>query len=298
MVTAAGLNKILTAEAMVAQLRDGMTIGIGGWATRRKPMALVRALLRSSLKDLTIVSYGGPDVGLLAAAGRIRKLIFGFVSLDVLPLDMHFRNARQAAAFEVMEVDEGMLQLGLRAAAWRVPFLPTRVGLGTDILKHNPSIQTIRSPYADGDTLVAMPALPLDVALLHVTEADSKGNCVTLGPDPFFDDLFARAAGKVFVSCERVAPTDKIFSHDKARYQPFERSLVTGVVELPFGAHPTAGVPGYGIDVPHLTDYNAATTPELWAAYRARFVDLPSHDVYLDAVGGRGRLAAIAPPIY
>lgn len=298
MVAAAGLNKILSADAVVAQLRDGMTIGIGGWATRRKPMALVRAILRSKLKDLTVVSYGGPDVGLLAAAGRIKKLIFGFVSLDVLPLDMHFRNARQAGSFEVMELDEGMLQLGLRAAAWRVPFLPTRVGLGTDILKYNPELRLVHSPYADGETLLAMPALPLDVALLHVTEADSKGNSITLGPDPYFDDLMARAAGKVFVSCERVAPTDRIFNHDKARYQAFERSLVTGVVELPFGAHPTASLPSYGIDEAHLAEYNTATTPELWAAYRARFVDVESHDAYVDASGGRGRIAAIAPPIY
>ncbi|MFM8481626.1 MAG: CoA-transferase, partial [Gammaproteobacteria bacterium] len=105
------MNKKMTAADVVAQLRDGLTIGIGGWATRRNPMALVREILRSPLRDLTVVSYGGPDVGLLAAAGKLRKLIFGFVSLDALPLDMHFRNARQAGAFEVMELDEGMVQL-------------------------------------------------------------------------------------------------------------------------------------------------------------------------------------------
>ncbi|MGA0055041.1 MAG: CoA-transferase, partial [Steroidobacteraceae bacterium] len=99
------MNKQMELEDLVSRLRDGMTIGIGGWATRRKPMALIREILRSPLRDLTIVSYGGPDVGLLAAAGKIRKLVFGFVSLDVLPLDMHFRNARQAGAFEVMELD-------------------------------------------------------------------------------------------------------------------------------------------------------------------------------------------------
>lgn len=298
MVPAAGMNKRMTSAEVVAQLRDGMTIGIGGWATRRKPMALVREILRSPLRDLTVVSYGGPDVGLLAAAGKLRKLVFGFVSLDVLPLDMHFRNARQAGAFEVMELDEGLVQLGLRAAAMRVPFLPTPVGLGTDILTRNPSIKLVRSPYADGSTLVAMPALRLDAALLHVTEADERGNCVIMSPDPFFDDLMARAADCVYLSCEQIVATAKICSHERARYQPFERSVVTGVVELPFGAHPTAGVPGYGIDVDHLKEYNAATTPEAWAAYCARYVELATHDDYLTAVGGRGRLNSIAPPVY
>lgn len=292
------MNKQLALDDFVSQLRDGMTIGIGGWATRRKPMALIRAILRSPLRDLTVVSYGGPDVGLLAAAGKLRKLIFGFVSLDVLPLDMHFRNARQAGAFEVMELDEGMVQLGLRAAAMRVPFLPTPVGIGTDILKRNPDLKMVRSPYADARELVAMPALKLDAALLHVTESDVRGNCVILSPDPFFDDLMARAADSVYLSCERIVATNKVCTHDRARYQPFERSIVTGVIEAPFGAHPTAGVPGYGIDVEHLKTYNAATTPEAWADYRSRFVDVASHDEYVEAAGGRGKLASIPPPVY
>ncbi|HMV75996.1 MAG TPA: CoA-transferase, partial [Microthrixaceae bacterium] len=63
-------DKRMTEEEVVAQLRDGMTIGIGGWGSRRKPMSLVRAIARSNLKDLTIVSYGGPDVGILCATGQ------------------------------------------------------------------------------------------------------------------------------------------------------------------------------------------------------------------------------------
>ena len=35
---------LMTPEEVVAELRDGMTIGIGGWGSRRKPMALVRAI--------------------------------------------------------------------------------------------------------------------------------------------------------------------------------------------------------------------------------------------------------------
>lgn len=292
------MNKVMTASQVVAQLRDGMTIGIGGWATRRKPMALVREILRSPLRDLTVVSYGGPDVGLLAASGKLRKLVYGFVTLDVLPLDTHFRNARQAGAFDVMEIDEGMLQLGLRAAAMGVPFLPTRVGLGTDILKHSPTLRTVRSPYDDGETFVAMPALKLDAALLHVTEADERGNSVIMSPDPFFDELMGRAATSVYISCERLVPTDQVCSRERARYQPFERAVVTGVVEIPLGAHPTAGVPGYGIDVEHLKEYAAATSAELWQAYRARYVDIDSHQAYVDAVGGQARIHAIAPPVF
>ena len=61
-------------------------------------MALVRALLRTEVTDLTVVSYGGPDVGLLAAAGRIRKLVTAFVTLDSIPLEPHYRAVRESGA--------------------------------------------------------------------------------------------------------------------------------------------------------------------------------------------------------
>src|SRR5436305_7625162 len=164
-------DKRMTEEDVVAELRDGMTIGIGGWGSRRKPMSLERAILRSDLKDLTIVSYGGPDIGLLCAAGKVRKAVYGFVSLDSIPLEPHFRAARQAGAIEAMELDEGMLQWGLYAASLRLPFLPTRAGLGSDVMTVNPFLRTVRSPYDDGEELVAMPAIALDAALVHVNRA-------------------------------------------------------------------------------------------------------------------------------
>ena len=163
-------NKLMSAAQAVAHIQDGMTVGIGGWGPRRKPMALVRELLRSPVKDLTVVAYGGADVGMLCAAGKVKKLIFAFVTLDFIPLEPYFRQARQSGALEVMEIDEGHFLLGLKAAAMRVPFIPTRIGLGTDVLKHNPSIKLIDSPY-DGKSWVAMPALPLGAALLHVDRA-------------------------------------------------------------------------------------------------------------------------------
>ena len=92
------LDKRMTAAEIVAQLSDGMTIGIGGWGPRRKPMALVREIMRSDLKDLTVVAYGGADVGMLCGAGKVRKLVFAFVSLDAIPLEPWFRKARESGA--------------------------------------------------------------------------------------------------------------------------------------------------------------------------------------------------------
>jgi len=130
---------ITSVAGVIGELRSGMTIGIGGWASRRKPMALVRALAASDLTDLTIVSYGGPDVGLLVAAGKVRRVVTGFVSLDTIPLEPHFRLARQRGEIALTELDEGMLHWGLLAAAHRLPFLPMRAGLGSDVMRVNRS---------------------------------------------------------------------------------------------------------------------------------------------------------------
>ena len=115
------MNKCLSASDVVSRITSGMTIGIGGWGPRRKPMALVRELLRSDVKDLTVVAYGGADVGMLCAAGKVKKVVFAFVSLDFIPLEPYFRLARQNGDIEVMEIDEGLFLLGLKAAAMRVP---------------------------------------------------------------------------------------------------------------------------------------------------------------------------------
>mgnify|MGYP002652461689 CR=1 FL=1 len=238
----------MTVDDVVGELSDGMTIGIGGWGSRRKPMALVTAIARSSLRDLTVVSYGGPDVGLLCATGKIKRLYFGFVSLDSIPYDPWFAEARLAGAIEVRELDEGMLNTGLQAAAQRLPFLPTRAGLGSDVPTYFPELRTVRSPYEDGSELIAMPALPLDAALVHLNRADAHGNAAYLGPDPYFDDLYCLAARRRYVSCERVVDTEDLVESVPLQALLLNRMMVDGVVEAPGGAGFTSCVPDYGRD--------------------------------------------------
>ena len=280
---------MLTPDEVVGELRDGMTIGIGGWGSRRKPMSLVRAIVRSDLTDLTVVSYGGPDVDLLCAAGKVRKLIFGFVSLDSIPLDPLFRAARQQGRIDVAEYDEGMVQLGLYAAATRVPFLPTRAGLGSLVVDTNPDLRMVPDPYGD-EELIAMPALHLDAALVHMNRADEQGNAQFLGPDPYFDGLFCAAAADAYVSCERIVPTAELTSNAHPVTVCISRMLVTGVVEAPNGAHFTSCVPDYGRDEAFQRTYvQAAADPERWAAFRTEFLDV-------DEAGYQRAVAALAGP--
>ena len=271
-------DKRMTIDEVVATLEDGMTIGIGGWGPRRKPMALVRAIYRSGLEDLTLVSWGGADVGLLTRAGKVRKLVYAFVSLDSVPLEPNFQRARQEGTIpEVVELDEGMFNTGLQAAAQRLPFLPMRAGLGSDVLVNNPWITTVTSPYDEGhghEELVAVPALRLDVALVHLNRADAHGNATYLGPDPYFDDLFCMAADRAFVSCEQVVDTAGLTYEMPVQRLLLNRMMVSGVVETPHGAHFTTCTPDYERDEPFQRAYAAAAggTDEDWQAFHDRFL--------------------------
>lgn len=259
--------RVMTPGDVAGQLRSGMTVGIGGWGSRRKPMALVRAILRTDLRDLTIVSFGGPDVGLLIAGGHVSKVVTGFVSLDSIPLEPHFRAARQRGAIDLTELDEGMLHWGLLAAAHRLPFLPIRAGLGSDVLRVNPDLRTVRSPYG-GEELVAVPALRLDAALIHLNRADTAGNGQYLGPDPYFDDLFCLAADRAYLSCEQLVPAGGLAGPPQSLL--VSRAMVDGVCETPGGAHFTSCVPDYGRDEAFQARYAAAAAdPAAWQ----RFLD-------------------------
>ncbi|WP_354671497.1 CoA-transferase [Streptomyces sp. SRF1] len=285
-------DKTMTAEEAVGRIRSGMTVGIGGWGSRRKPMALVRALLRSDVTDLTVVSFGGPDVGLLAAAGKIRRLVAAFATLDSIPLEPHFRAAREREGIELTELDEAMMMWGLTAAVHRLPFLPVRAGLGSDVMTVNPGLRTVRSPYEDGEELVAVPALRLDVALVHLNRADARGNGQCLGPDPYFDDLFCEAAAEAYLSCERVVATAEFADPGGPRTLLVRRHAVTGVIEAPGGAHFTSCAPDYGRDEAFQTAYaKAAADPGAWREFTERFLSGDERR-YRAAVAAFGREGA------
>ncbi len=290
------MNKLKSPADAISAIKSGMTIGIGGWGPRRKPMALIRELLRSDVSDLTVVAYGGADVGQLCAAGKVKKVIFAFVSLDFIPLEPGFRKARESGAIEVTEIDEGMMLLGLRAAAWRIPFIPTNIGLGTDVIVNAPEIKVIDSPY-DDKAWVAMPALKLDVALIHANRADRRGNCQITSPDLYMDDWFARAAEQTIVSCEELVETEFFHAGDEARSVHWERSQTSAVVHIPGGAHPSSCSPHYGHDVGAFKAYATAIAEGGFSDYQREVIGASEAD-YQRSAGGLEKIQALPLPVY
>jgi len=155
----------------------------------------------------------------------------------------------------------------------------------------------VRSPYpgpdgGEGEELIAMPALELDVALLHLNRADRAGNAQFLGSDLYMDDWFAMAATRTFVSCEQIIPTEEFAANGSFHTQRISRLHVAGVIEASGGAHFTECPPDYGRDEKFQREYAlAAATPEAWSEFEQRWLELETEADYQRAVKARAEEA-------
>lgn len=261
MNSGADTDKRIAATRLLELVSGEGTIAFGGGGLQRKPMLAASIIARSSLHGLDVVSFlGGPEVDLLAALGKVRRLRFAFVGFDFLGLAPGFRAAREAGAIEIVEYSEALMLTALEAAAKRLPFLPSRFGLGTDVLTTRTCpLETFSCPLT-GEVLVAVPPLAPDVAVLHVNVADVRGNALIHG-DAFADPLLAQASGRVILTAEQVV--DELTGDYPGRSTFISRLWVDHVVEARGGGGVTAVYPDYRLDLPRLVGYQErATEPE------------------------------------
>lgn len=251
------MGRVVDLEEAVASIPDGASLGVGGVLLQRKPMALLRALAGRGARDLTLWSFlASLDVELLAAHGALVGTHTGYVGFEQLGFAPAYEAAVDAGTLAPHEHTEFLFVTGLRASLAGLPFLPTKGGLGSDVLAEL-GHATITCPYT-GQELVAVPAIRPDVTVLHAEAAGADGT--VLGPRGRdflfdFDANIARAARRVVVTVERVVPHEEVVAaRDRTLLFGFEVDMV---VEVPGGAAPTA-LPGhYEPDLAALRQYLA-----------------------------------------
>lgn len=285
-------SKLISLDAAAAMVADGSSLGLGGWIFNSQPMALVRALVRRGVRDLTLVpSPGSMAPDLLIGAGCARRTYCVFISFEQFGLAPHFRRAAEAGTLEVIDIDGPAYAGGLRAAMDDLPWMPIP-DLGTDLPRHAPQ-QYLPLPTAPGERrLYAARAIRPDVAFIHAQQADELGNVQFLGA-PYFDVTLAQAARRVVVSVDRIVSTETVRRANHLTKLP--SALIDAVVHVPYGAHPAASGGLYEVDERHLRDYvRASAKPAEFAAWLERMVTGPAgHEAYLDLQGG-ANLAALS----
>ena len=272
-------EKILDEQEAAQWIDSGSTIAIGDPA----PMAMVRQLVRRGVRDLTVVG-SGLAVDLLVAAGAVRKTVAYYVGGGPA-----FRAAAEAGEIEVWECEEGILTAGLRAAAQGLPFLPWRGGVGTSLPEINPDLRLMEDP-SRGETLVAVPAIEVEVALLHAAQSDAYGNVQHIGGPGWLDLFLHRAADRTVVQVE------KVISNEAVRANPGATTIggADAVVRAPWGAHPFYSRGYYVQDKSFTRTYVAAATAaaagdpgSLDEFLRTYCREPESHVDYLERIGIR-----------
>jgi glutaconate CoA-transferase, subunit A len=266
-------------------IQSGMTIAIGQPA----PMALVRQIIRGGIKDLAVVDAGF-SLDMLIAAGCVRKVISyyagGGFGNPVMP---SYRRAAECGAVEIWECEEGILCAGLQASAQGLPFLPWRGGVGTSIPEVNKDLKLFNDPIS-GETLIAVPPIKPDIAILHAAVADPYGNVQHHGGPGWIDLFMQRGAGRTIVQVE------KVISNEEVRADPWKTTIAgaDAIVRAPFGAHPFYSRGFYIQDNEHLKHYSDAARDAVTGEERAlghyldRYCREPeTHGDYLERIGIR-----------
>jgi glutaconate CoA-transferase subunit A len=279
-------------------LEERPELCLGGLFKQSRPVALVRALLATGADGLHVYSSPGAgyDVDLMIAAGAVAQVFIPGVTLENR-LCPNFRRAVEAGQVTAHALDALTVVGGLMASAHGVPFQPIDALRGSDVLKHNPLLQEIDCPFS-GRRIHAVGPIRPRVTFLHAQEADRWGNLRHLSTMVYADQLMARASDMVIASVDRIVP-DEVVLDDPSRVT-VPSHYVDAVVEVPYGAHPTASFPNYAMDEEHIDAYadlgDAARTGDSTGldAYITRHLTEPKNQSdYIEAVGGTGYFAVL-----
>jgi glutaconate CoA-transferase subunit A len=274
-------SKLVTLEnAISTYVQDGDLVGIGGLSFWRKAISACREIIRQGKKDLSICTFvGGIDIDMLIAGDCISEVRSCFVGMEIFGMAPHYRKAVESGSIKVSEESEATIALGLRASYLKVPFMPLKGIIGTDMPKVRNDIKQIEDPLGSKTQVMALPKIDLDVAILHVPYADEFGNGNIAGA-VWMDADMAKTAKKTILICEKIVETEDI------RYLPGKAQLpqqtTDAVVKMPFGAHPTSCYPIYTYDPLHIQKYLKTNFNE----YKENFIIGKTSAQYLEETGG------------
>jgi len=278
------VDKVMTeAEAIRQFVSDGCYIGTELYGTVRCPMSLAREVARQGRKDLRVCGQGVLELDLWLGAGIVKKLDITYIGLEVYGIPPSLRRAVESGQVETcVEWSNASISWRMKAAAMGVPFLPTRAMLGTDMLKYS-AAKVVEDPFT-GIKVALLPALILDVALIHVHRADKFGNCQIEGISGFALEM-SRACKRLVISAEEIVPTEEIRKYPDRTMIPYY--LVDAVVHAPYGSHPGEMAYLYGRDEPGIKEWvDMSRTAEGAQEYLDKYVHgLKDHAAYLEFIG-------------
>lgn len=276
-------------EAVAKFVPNGCSIGSGGFSTSRTSVAVMHEILRQQKKNLLLYATTSSYVSDLLAIGECfdRVDVSYIVGMEARGLSPNARRWLESGKVEVVEWTNYAMLVRLRAAAQGVSFGLSRIMLGSDTYAKS-AAKTIVCPFT-GQKYIALPAAPIDVAIIHVHECDIYGNSRIRGMTGVDYDM-SRAAKHVVVTTERLIPNAEIRNNPEATFIP--GYLVDAVVEVPFGAYPCQMAYEYASDEPFFAaQLKIEKNPAEFAKWCDKHIyGVSSHEEFIELCGGIKRI--------
>src|SRR6202048_882039 len=198
------MNKVVAnADEAVRDIPDGATLMVGGFGLCGIPENLIRALVRKGVKNLTTISNNvgvdGFGMGLLLAAGQIRKHIGTYVGENKLLEQMVLQGK-----VELDLVPQGTFSERIRAGGAGIPAFFTPTGVGTLVAEKKEAREF------DGRTYIMEHALKADFALVKAWKGDKWGNLVYRKTARNFNPMMATAAKITIAEVEHLVEVGEL----------------------------------------------------------------------------------------
>jgi len=242
------------ADALAARVPDGAKIALVK-ADSGVPMALVHALIRRGVRDLHLVCIptGGLAVDLLIGAGCVSVIETSGVSLDEFGQAPAFGRAVRNGDVEIRDATCPAVYAALQAGQKRIPFIPLRGLIGSDVQRRRDDWKVIDNPMAEGeDPMVLLPAIVPDFALIHARQADRFGNLYAGDSRDLI--TMAHAAEHTIATVEEVVDTN-LLDDPLLRPAAIPAIYVDAIAAAPRGAMPVGLTGSYAPDAERLALY-------------------------------------------
>lgn len=275
-------KRMTEADAVSKFVHDGDYIGTELYGTVRCPQSLVNEIVRQRKKNLRMAGQGVYELDILLGAGLVSALDHTYIGMEVYGISSCLRREVESGRVKCVDWSNAGIAWRLKAAAMGVPFIPVRSMLGTDTLKYS-AAKVVECPFT-GSPIALLPALILDVGLIHVHRADKYGNAQIDGISGFAFEL-ARASKRLIISTEEIVDTDFVRAQPDRTLIPYY--LVDAVVHAPFGSHPGEMCYVYERDEPQIKAWvQASKTVDGTQAFLDKYIyGVADHQEYLNLFG-------------
>ena len=194
---------VISAAEAAAMVKSGDVVHVGGFLGCGSPDAVLKALARTDVKNLTLVCndtalYDEKNGRINGVAPLVKNKAFSKIIVSHIGTNPETQRQMNAGESEVILVPQGTLAERVRAAGNGLGGVLTPTGVGTEVEEGKQKITL------GGKVFLLEVALPGDVALIKAKKGDKAGNLVYSKTARNFNPLMATACTVVIAEVEEI----------------------------------------------------------------------------------------------